>query len=699
MAALIHAAIDEEPKLDAVKKAIEELVADPMVPLAEDNGRYRFISEKLRDIDAERGNIPRKSSELKRIRNEALREVFDPLPEIKFRGSMSVRAGLKVQTSGIIAGLPGEGNDIQIVVEFAALADLDAVKARLVDDSRSKVSQTWIYLAAHADTTLDDLAGEAWQSTRIAELHQSDPDPEVREYCRNQDDRVHGANGLIARLRQAIRSSLEKAAFIFQGRLSAVTTLDSALAEATKKILKEAAEIVFSRYDEAPERVDTQVAEKVLRLTNLTGITTALDPLGLIPMAGGRPTVNAAHKAIVSLKDHLERFGSRDGKSLTEIFSSPPFGWSPDTLRYILAAMLVGGMIQLKVAGSTVTTSGQHAIEALKTNKSFLSNVSVALRDNPVTIADLARAAERVSGLTGQAVNPLENEICLAVQKQFPRLQGKVSALAERLRSIGAPGSERAKALSEEVGNSSSTMPRMRPAIWVLPRQASSSPCPGPPRSNRRSTRGSRTRPWGSSASRVLSRDFPELECQGPSRQRSPRNLAMAWLGWRRPTSIGTRPSSRSSSTGLEGLVRNAADKLAETQRSRITEARIELLSLPEFKEFMQEQQSSYIAQLEALGLETTSDLAGFEERLARDFDIGSTVDALRAAIRMKGQEIIRIRVDEERKRNSTFVRKTPIKARLSSVQDVQRLISELSKLKDEAAYFASVDITLELKE
>ncbi|MBN0595646.1 hypothetical protein JTM42_34770, partial [Pseudomonas aeruginosa] len=113
-------------------------------------------------------------------------------------------------------------------------------------------------------------------------------------------------------------------------------------------------------------------------------------------------------------------------------FSSDPFGWSPDTTRYIVAAMLMAGEIKLKVSGREVTAAGQQAIDALKTNNSF-KQIGVALRDERPSIETLARAAERLTELVGDMVIPLEQEISKAAAKHFPRFQHDYGSLAEKL--------------------------------------------------------------------------------------------------------------------------------------------------------------------------------------------------------------------------------------------------------------------------
>src|SRR5262249_39995242 len=150
--------------------------------------------------------------------------------------------------------------------------------------------------------------------------------------------------------------------FVFRGQYTAVTALDQDLLESAKKMLSQVAEQVFDRYAEAPARVETALAEKFLKLGNPTALTSALDPLGLVEVAAGRTNFKQDHKALVSIRDYIDRNGTVEGKRLSDYFSEPPFGWSPDTLRYILSAMLVAGEIKLKVSGREVTAAGPQAI-------------------------------------------------------------------------------------------------------------------------------------------------------------------------------------------------------------------------------------------------------------------------------------------------------------------------------------------------
>ena len=190
----------------------------------------------------------------------------------------------------------------------------------------------------------------------------------MREYCASQTER---AGKLIGELRlRRSAAACRRAPSCSAVAPTAVDSLDPDLGKAARSHLTEAAAQVFDRYPEAPVRAETALAEKFLRQPNLRSITSQLDPLSLVEL-GGSPKVRTAHKGLVSIRDYIERNGAVEGKQLLETFSDHPFGWSQDTLRYMVAALLLAAEIKLKVAGREVTVNGQQAIDALKTNNSF----------------------------------------------------------------------------------------------------------------------------------------------------------------------------------------------------------------------------------------------------------------------------------------------------------------------------------------
>ncbi|RLJ64760.1 BREX system P-loop protein BrxC [Sulfurisoma sediminicola] len=694
VASLMHPGVDAASHQDEVSKAVEQMLNDPLVPLGEKDGSLTFLSEKLRDIEQERGNIPLRSVDIRRIGNEALREVFDPLPATRLHGSLAVTAGLKVMNSGIPSSLAGDRETIQTIVEFSDPANYDTARTRLVDESRQRSNQNTILLLGRTSPEADNLAAEIYRCQRIAELHRNDPDQEVKEYCASQIDR---ATTLANQLQVHVKRSLTHGSFVFRGQFDAVTSLDQELLDAAKKHLAKVAADVFNRYAEAPERVDTALAEKFLRVGNPAGINSALDPLGLVEIKGGSHKINTAHKAIVSLRDAIERNGTLEGKRLLEQFSDAPFGWSPDTVRYILAAMLVAGDLKLKISGREVIAAGQQAIDALKTNKSF-GPIGVSLRESKMPDDVLARAAERLTNLIGDSVVPLEQEISKAAAKHFPRYQHDYSPLAEKLSGLGVAGVDRLRNLTSDIQD-------------ILLTDASDAPL----------RLGGEESPlydnlqWAGDLKRTLEngldatlRDLqrhrneiqalPDSGVPGDLKRDLAEDLSLLSDRLAQESFYKSAADLATQLTNLQNSVRDAADKLAEQLKHRRKEGAEDLERLPEWAELNPEERASILSRLESISIDANRDLDGFKQLLSRDYEINTRITELKESVRRQGQEKRRQRI-EDLKKSGKQKRDLPIRLKLTTTDQIDQLITQLQTVKAELAGLPDIEVNLTIKE
>jgi hypothetical protein len=629
VAALMHPAITAASLADKVKEATDRLLKDAIVPLGEKDGTLHFFSEKLNDVEQERAQLVPRSPDLRRVFNEALKEIFEPPPSVKLHGTLSVSSGLKHLSGSQQTSLAGERETVQTVVSFADPTDYDTEKNRLTDESRHKSSENAIYLLARRSPEADDLVAEICRCQRIAELHRHDPDQEVKEYCQSQIER---ASRLASELAQKIVRSLTQGSFVFRGKVTAVDSLDQSLLTACKKSLAEAAERVFDRYQEAAERVGTDLAERFLRAPNLRAITSQIDPLGLVQVAGGNPSVKTDQKGLISIKDYIVRNGTVEGKKLLDVFSGPPFGWSPDTVRYMVAALLIAGELKLKVSGREVTVNGQQAIEALKTNNTFKS-VGVALRDDRPSMDVLARAAKRLTDLSGDQVIPLEEDIGKAAQKLLPTLQHELAPLAERLQSLSLPGVDTVRSANQQIAD-------------MLLADASDAP----QRFGAEQSSLYESLKWAIAtkvafdqgivetikALRDLQRGIDELPGTGVPRElrdaaRDDLDAISDMLAqedfFKRKADLSTRR------TAIETQVTNAVERMQAAQTDRIRAAEGELSLLPEWSELTAEEQAGTLAEIQSLASSVSPDMAGLKRLLSCQFDIESTISDMKAEV------------------------------------------------------------------
>jgi hypothetical protein len=700
LAALTHPSVGHPSRLDNARKVVEEMLNDPLVPLSEKDGSLYLLSENLRNIEQERGAINPRESEVQRIFSNALRASIDPLPRASLGSSFTVTAGLKVRSGNDrLSSLAGEQNHIQLVVNLAA-GDYEPNRNNLVDESRERANQNVIFLIARENPEAIELSREICRCEQIVELHRNEPSQEVKDYLNNQLDR---AGKLNIQLQQKLKQTLSQGSFVFRGQYTAVTALDQDLLESARKMLGDVAKQVFDRYDEAPVRVETSLAEKFLRLNNPAALTSALDPLGLVEIAAGNPKFKLDHKALTSVRDYIDRNGTVEGKRLADHFSDPPFGWSPDTLRYILAAMLVAGEIKLKVSGREVTAAGQQAIEALKTNNSFKS-VGVALRDERPSIETLARAAERLTDLLGETIIPLEQDISKAATKHLPGFQHDYAPLGENLKELGLAGVERIRSLNQEIKD-------------VLFTDASDAP----QRLGSEVSALYANLKWAGEARKALAnglettirelqthrREIAALPDSGaPGDLRRELDEELSQLGHRLQQDDFYRHSADLNSllTDLKSRVRDAVANLKEQQKLRLKEGAEDLQRLPEWEELTQEERGVLTGDLERLLLDASPDLNGLKQLLARDYDINHKLSQLKESIRRQGQERRLKRIEEER---ANIDEKGPVRmkksvalpASLTTAAQLDELIRQLQELKQQMALGAEIELNFTIQD
>lgn len=696
VASLMHPSIDSPSQLDAVRTAVDEMLGDIHVPLGEKDGNLVFLSEKLRDIEQERGAIALRALDIKRIFSDALRESFNPLPRVTLQNTMSVPMGLKLQVGSALTSLTGDQNAIQMIVELVAAGDYEAGKNRMLDDSRSRSGQNFIGLLARSSLDLDELSNEIYRCQRISELHRNEPDQEVKDYCAGQLDR---AAKLATQLQSKIKQTLQGGSFFFRGQATAVTALDVDLLEASKKILNDVASQVFDRYIEAPVRVATDTAEKFLRASNPAAISTVLDPLGLVQTIGSRTTFKMDHKAIISIRDYIDKRGTVDGKRLLDDFCSNPFGWSSDTTRYILAAMLMAGEIKLKVSGREVTAAGQQAIDALKTNNSF-KQIGVALRDERPSIEMLGRAAGRLSELVGDTILALEQEISKGATKYFPGFQRDYGSLSEKLNSLSLTGADRMIALNNDLAD-------------VLFTDASDAT----QRLGAENSEIYENLIWAREVKRafdngleVTLRDLqnhlseicslPDTGVPGDLRKGLEDEILEVKNNLAKKNFYQYVTDFNSQLTDIKARVREASVLMFDQQKLRLKDGIDGIQSMSEWGLFTQEERSNTLAQLDGLIFEATQDLAGLKKLLARDFDINRTLEELKHLIKVQGHERARNALVEEHSKIGAggpirLLRSINVPKKMISSSDLERLINQLNEIKNQIDLYSEIEIII----
>jgi hypothetical protein len=687
VSALLHPSADAGSQLAAVKAAVNEMLADKEVHLSEIDGRLRFMSEAVSEMESERAKIHAGPRETRLVFHDKLKQIFTPAPTVRLMGTRSVTTGIKAMSGTLAISLDGEREPVQMVVEFVPSGSYEKTKEERILDSNQRASLNCLYLLAKEDPDIDNKLVEVVRSLGIYNQNRNKTvEKEVSEYLNGQFQR---AESLGNDLEALLKKQLASGSFVFRGKPVAVGVLHADLLQATSKQLESAVTEVFEKYAEAPIQSDAGIAEKFLNTSNLAQIATKDDLLGLVKKSGGKATVDSGHRALVSIKDYLEKHGQVDGRKVLDDFFAAPYGWSKDTTRYLCAALLIAGDIKLRIAGVDVTVRGDAATEALKNNNSF-NKIGVALRDSRPSPEAKARAAERLLNLTGDTVLPLEDDISKAVIKCFPKLQRDYAALTTQLKALNLPGVERAENIQDSITE-------------ILRGDASDAT----------SWLGGETCPlyddleWARKVKKSLDNGIDTVieqlricmsEIEGMPGVGIPGKLAAdtsqlrdeAKEFLRRDEFYEYMPDLKSRLTGLETALKSAAQGLSIELDARLTNDITAIQASPEWSRLGLEDQTQFSNRLDKLRITVTPDLAGLKKLLGHQYVLTSELEQIKAAIKECAKP--KPQPDNLKLEESCEVILT-VPAELTSPDQADALIAEIEKLKPKFQQYVKIRI------
>lgn len=458
IAALLYQELGASGDADGVRKALHRLVDARefgLVELRADGPAqggvgFVFLSDEVQPIQKKRDAYPPPQAEINGARLEILRRVFDPVPEVRLENTKTIQAALRLG-KGMVAG---ETGDIAFRLEEV---DPSALKARIStletqtqarDDEKNNVF--WLFeRPLDAEDHLLDVCRSTYIQAEGARGKDRDKvlHADVNRFLRSEERRAERAKDAA---RTSYQHALLKGVFVFRGRRRAVEELGTSVIGSATAFLHEVAGVVFRHYSLVKRSLAPDLAARWLNLDRLDKLSKEHDPLGIRQTKGGRVSIHVGHPALEetlrAFRDLVTASGSGrvQGSALLDFFNAPPYGWSKDTTRYLFAALLLAGEVELHTGDGVLRTAGPKASEAVRNTQNF-NRIGVAPRNQPVPVEALDRASRRLEEMFGLEVLPLEDQVSRVVRTHFPSVMERVGSLPDRLRLLKLPGEERAR--------------------------------------------------------------------------------------------------------------------------------------------------------------------------------------------------------------------------------------------------------------
>jgi hypothetical protein len=314
-----------------------------------------------------------------------------------------------------------------------------------------------------------------------------------------------------------------------------------------------------------------------------------------------------------------------------------------------------------------------------------------------------AKAAERLTELIGDTVLPLEQEIMNAAAKQLPQIQLRLSPLAGILENLSLPGAQRMRDLNNEIAD-------------MIATDASDAP----QRLGSEESAVYDSLKWAMEVDRALNNGLagtikeirrlqsridglPSSGTPGALKDKAGEDIAAASEKLSSSDFYLNIPELNTLLTGISSMVRDAAKEMLTLQEQSVRDAAGQLQRVYGWEELTQEEQSGLLARLEDIPLEASEDLAGIEKLVQYQFDMSSLTKELTDAVISTGRDkraarIQAVKEQAEKEGKKAFVKSVKAKTKLTKVEDLDALITQLQELRRELEGYQDIELTFDIE-
>ncbi len=334
-------------------------------------------------------------------------------------------------------------------------------------------------------------------------------------------------------------------------------------------------------------------------------------------------------------------------------------------------------------------------------NNSF-KNVGISLRDERPSIETMGRAAQRLIEISGEQVLPLEADISKAATRCFPKLQHQYGPLAEKIKTLGLQGADRLESLNFAIQE-------------ILSTDASDAPQRlGGEQSNLYDSLK-----WAADVKahfdQGLERTLRELQIHrsaiaslpnsgypGDLKTELAEDLSLLEEKLNHENFFNYSIDFNAALTRIAELVGKTAEKVGNSLGQKIKEAEQDLMRLPEWLELTPQEKNNLLADLEKFNKTHENNLAGLQALMNQGFALQDQVQDLKIRAQRAGQHRIqeKLKLEQEAVGNDgkgKISRSIKNRQQLTSLGELDALIKELQKLRNELAYAKEFELTFKL--
>jgi len=428
--ALLYNKVGEQVDKGEVREILDEISQAPGLTLQEAEGKYQFMTNAILGIREERDKIIPREADKAEVMQQMLQDILTPAPSVNVYNSKTVTAGVELTERNHPYSIYSS-QTLKMNVRFVDGASFEGTRQLLLTESTRPENKRTLYWLCTLNKDKESLLQEIVKSQNIRKRHQNETNKEIQTYLRAQGDLVEEKK---QQLRHILRDAQANSEIIFRGTPQQVNA-DTYKTQALKGI----AEKIFEKYPMAPASMKADCVTKLGAFDDLATLPDSLNPLKIIDKSNG--TINIKHPAISEIKDFIASKNEVIGSEVVAYFEDTPYGWSKDTIRYLVALMLKASIIQIRVAGKDITVFGETAVNAMATNNSF-NKINISLNtEGMLTVPELLEAIKNLTSLfNSPRIAPVKDQIAKEAYKKIKFLLPRFNNLVPTFEALNLAG-------------------------------------------------------------------------------------------------------------------------------------------------------------------------------------------------------------------------------------------------------------------
>jgi hypothetical protein len=444
IAAVLHPHVDAPSQKADVEAALKRLEEKGKIRRTANAG-FELLTPAAQRWEQERAQLrPTAEDRLEELR-AAFRHLLDDISSWKHPH------GRKFTSDWILGGrslFPGS-KDLRIELRYFTGMKERTTTVQAAEAATRADGTLAIWVVPDFDD-LDALADDMLRARRMVARYQNQ---RGSAYDRLIMDETARAEECVRVLRAKAQAALVSGTLVHTGQPHLVANdLGRTLDEAVRVALALLQKSLFPDYERAALSVDDHQIKTVLE-SPLDALPQFLhagqEGIGLLSREGKRVVVDRSSFLADKMLTVLGT--GRRGQEIDQLFRKPPYGWTEDTVRLILAVLLRGGFIQVTHRGRVLTAATETGTTEPFLQRGPFTAAVFARRDDGLDNAKRVAAARALSRMLGERISEDEQEIHRSLGRLAERERDRLVALEARLRSVQLPGAERVQTARESL--------------------------------------------------------------------------------------------------------------------------------------------------------------------------------------------------------------------------------------------------------